>query len=78
MKTAISLPDELFGEAEHLAAQLRISRSELYVRALKEFLTRHAPDPVTQALDTLCDDLDTSPDGFAVRSARRTIARGEW
>jgi hypothetical protein len=78
MKTAISLPDDVFGEAEGLAAQLRISRSELYGRALKEFLARHAPNQVTQALDILCDDPDTRPDGFAVRSARRVLGRSEW
>lgn len=78
MKTAISLPDDVFGEAEGLAAQLRISRSELYGRALKEFLARHAPNQVTQALDALCDDLNTRPDGFAVRSARRVLGDGEW
>ena len=78
MKTAISLPDDVFGEAEGLAAQLRISRSELYGRALKEFLARHAPNQVTQALDTLCDDLDTRPDGFVVRSARRVLGDSKW
>ena len=78
MKTAISLPDDVFSEAEGLAAQLRISRSELYGRALKEFLARHAPNHVTQALDTLCDALDTRPDGFVVRSARRVLGGSEW
>jgi hypothetical protein len=78
MKTAISLPDDVFGEAEGLATQLRISRSELYGRALKEFLARHAPDQVTQTLDALCGDLDTRPDGFVARSGRRTLGRSEW
>lgn len=78
MKTAISLPDDVFGEAEGLATQLRISRSELYGRALKEFLARHAPDRVTDALDDLCGALDTRPDGFVTRSARRTLGRNEW
>jgi hypothetical protein len=78
MKTAISLPDNLFADGERLAAQLRISRSELYGRALKEFLTTHSADPVTTALDALCDELDTGADAFAVRSARRTLARSEW
>jgi hypothetical protein len=57
---------------------LRISRSELFSRALREFLSRHSPDPVTRALDALCDDLDTRPDGFVVTSARRTLEHIEW
>jgi len=58
MKTAIFLPDELFSEAEQMAAQLQVSRSEFYRRALSEFLARHTPDRVTDALDTVCKGLD--------------------
>jgi len=43
MKTAVSVPDEVFDEAEHLAKRLKISRSELYAKALAEFVSRHAP-----------------------------------
>ena len=72
MKTAISVPDDVFGEAEHLAARLRISRSDLYARALREFLVRHS-DQVTTTLDTLCSDLNSEPDEFVVRSARKVL-----
>ncbi|AUB83249.1 ribbon-helix-helix domain-containing protein [Candidatus Thiodictyon syntrophicum] len=77
MKTAISVPDDVFGEAENLAARLRISRSDLYARALKEFLERHA-DQVTTTLDTLCSDIDSKPDEFLVRSARKVLRSTEW
>ena len=36
MKTAISLPDELFAAAEKLAERLGVSRSQLYATALAE------------------------------------------
>jgi len=78
MKAAITLPDDVFGEAEGLAAQFRISRSELHGRALEEFLARHAPDQMAQALDTLCDSLDTRPDGFVARSGRRVWGPNDW
>jgi len=77
MKTAISVPDDVFGEAENLAARLRISRSDLYARALKEFLERHA-DQLTTSLDTLCSDIDSKPDEFLVRSARKVLRGTEW
>ena len=77
MKTAISVPDDVFGEAENLAARLQISRSDLYARALKEFLERHA-DQVTTTLDTLCSDIDSKPDEFLVRSARKVLRDTEW
>jgi len=77
MKTAISVPDDVFGEAENLAARLRISRSDLYARALKEFLERHA-DQLTTSLDTLCSDIDSKPDEFLVRAARKVLRGTEW
>ena len=43
MKTAVSIPDDVFEEAERLATELKTSRSQLYSRALQEFVARHAP-----------------------------------
>jgi len=40
MKTAISLPDSVFDEAEALAQQLGLSRSELYTKALRAYLKK--------------------------------------
>ena len=51
MKTAISIPDPIFREGEKLAARRRMSRSELYVRALEEYLGRHRDEAVTAALN---------------------------
>ena len=51
MKTAISLPDTLFEAAERLAGRLRLSRSELYQRALAEYLARHDEAIITEQLD---------------------------
>jgi metal-responsive CopG/Arc/MetJ family transcriptional regulator len=43
MKTAISLPDSVFEEAEALAQQLGLSRSELYTKALQAYLKKYNP-----------------------------------
>ncbi len=51
MKTAISLPDDLFKRAEVAAADLHVSRSELYRRALQIFLDHQPPVPLTEQLD---------------------------
>jgi hypothetical protein len=53
VKTAISIPDELFIVAEDAAQRLGVSRSELYRRALREFLAEHDVRAVTEALDTV-------------------------
>jgi metal-responsive CopG/Arc/MetJ family transcriptional regulator len=78
MKTAISLPDEVFENAERLASRLKVSRSELYARALQDYVRRHAPDAVTEAYDQVCGELESQPDAFARRAARTTFKRVEW
>jgi metal-responsive CopG/Arc/MetJ family transcriptional regulator len=78
MKIAISVPDEVFARAEHLAKRLQVSRSELYSRALREYLARHSPDEVTQALDRVCDELDTGADDFVREASHRIVEGTEW
>ena len=41
MKTAVSIPDVLFDTAERTAQQLGIPRSQLFARALEEFIKNH-------------------------------------
>ena len=79
MKTAVSLPDTVFRAAEQLAKRARKSRSQLYADALTEYLTRHAPDEVTEAMNGVVERLGaTQPDPFGARAARRVFKRAEW
>ena len=78
MKTAVSVPDEVFQRAERLAKRMRVSRSELYSRALREYLARHAPDEVTEALNALSDELDTGAEEFTKEAGRRVLHESEW
>lgn len=78
MKTAVSIPDEVFAEAESLARQLNASRSEIYSRALSEFLGRHAPDRVTEQMNEALGRIGEQADAFTQRAARRALKRAEW
>jgi predicted transcriptional regulator len=78
MKTAISVPDEIFEEAERLARRLKSSRSELYSRALAEFVARHGTDQVTEAMDQVLAAVAEPADSFATQAGRRTLRRNEW
>lgn len=78
MKTAISIPDEIFAEAERLAKRLKSSRSELYSRAISEYVARHATDEVTEDMDEALASVDEPLDSFAPNAARRTLRRTEW
>ena len=53
MKTAISIRDEVFEAAERTAKELGISRSELYTKAVGEFVERHADERVTERLNAV-------------------------
>ncbi|MCJ8332036.1 MAG: ChpI protein [Lentisphaeria bacterium] len=62
MKTAISIPDTLFAEAEEFANNKGISRSQLYQMAMSEFLRRHEESQVTQQLNNLYAETDSTLD----------------
>lgn len=78
MKTAISIPDDVFAEAETLVQRLGITRSELYVAALREYLARRDQDAVTAALDRVYADVGNRPDPAVVEAGNRTLQRAEW
>lgn len=78
MKVAVSIPDEVFAEAEELAKRLKASRSEIYSRALSEFLHRHTPDRVTELMNQVVTAADEPADPFTKRAARTVMRRVEW
>lgn len=53
MKTAISIPDAEFEAAEKLAKRLNMGRSEVYRRAIADFLNRHTESRVTERLNAI-------------------------
>ncbi|MDQ3347786.1 MAG: hypothetical protein M3545_07455 [Acidobacteriota bacterium] len=79
MKTAISLPDALYLGAERHAKRTRKSRSQLYAEALSEYLSRHAPDEVTENMDSVVEQLgESASDPFVAGVARRVLESVEW
>ena len=78
MKTAVSIPDDVFDEAERLASRLQTSRSELYARALAEFVARHDDDRVTAAIDKVVEEVGAEPDDFTREAARQALGRLQW
>ena len=78
MKTAISIPDEVFQAAERHARRAQKSRSQLYTEALSEYLARHSPNEVTEAMNKVVAELDEPIDPFVAAAARRILERNEW
>ena len=78
MKTAVSIPNSLFEGAERLAKRTRKSRSQLYSDAVREYLARHAPDAVTEAMDRACTEAGVGSDPFISAASSRILERSEW
>jgi len=78
MKTAVSIPDDVFQGAERLARRTKKSRSRLFSDALREYVARHAPDDVTDAMNHVCAELGDQSDAFVSSAARRVLERSEW
>lgn len=51
MKTAVSLPDDLYSSAESIAKAMGIPRSQLFAKALEEFIYHHKRGNITERLN---------------------------
>ncbi len=78
MKTAISLPDQVFVAADDLAAELKVSRSELYVMALEKFIRERHAAATTQRLDAFIDQYGQPIDAVFLEAAIQDLRRVEW
>lgn len=78
MKTAVSIPDDVFRKGEEFVRRVGGSRSSLYGRALAEYIARHAPDRVTEAMDRALDGLQDPADPFVAMAARRALSHNDW
>lgn len=78
MKTAISLPDPLFKEAEATAKELGISRSRLIRTALEDFLSRRRANETTRRLNRSFTENPAKPDPFLDRLVLEGMKRTEW
>ena len=78
MKTAVSLPDEIFRQAEATAKKLRISRSKLYAAALSEYLERQRAESVTERLNQVYSKLESKLDPALENAMLQTLAKDRW
>ena len=78
MKITISIPVDAFHRAERLAKIMGISRDQFFARALSEFVARHEPESITEAMNRVVDEVGTEPDDFTRTAASMAIKRVEW
>ncbi len=76
MKTAVSIPDPLFAQADELATRLHMSRSELYANALRAFVEEHDEAKKRRVLDELYAAQPSELPAGAARAQARIAS--EW
>jgi metal-responsive CopG/Arc/MetJ family transcriptional regulator len=78
MKTAISLPDAVFTEAEALAKHLGLSRSELYARALQAFLSKYDRQQILSRLNEVYAVESSDLDPELAKMQFTSLAHEDW
>jgi metal-responsive CopG/Arc/MetJ family transcriptional regulator len=78
MKTAISLPDDLFRSADSLAERLGVSRSQLFATAVAEFLAKHQARKVTDQLNAVYAEQASRLEPGLTTLQARSLPRDPW
>lgn len=78
MKTAVSIPDDVFHRAERLARKMKLSRSRLFSAAVDEYVTRHSDDEIAEAMNAALLEIGDQTDPFLREAGRRALERTEW
>jgi hypothetical protein len=78
MKTAVSIPDPLFEQADRMARQLGISRSQLYAVAVESFLKDHEQQSVTAALDRIYSEEPSALGPELAQLEAAHLSKNEW
>jgi len=80
VKVAVSIPDDVFEQAEHLVRERNVSRSELYAEALRAMVQSDAR--ITEQLNDVYaaqgPAADTAVDPAVDSVARRVLADADW
>jgi len=78
MKTAISIPEEVFQPAEALAKRLGMSRSQLYTAAVNEYLSRRQDRQITARLNSIYEEEDSFLPSGIIRLQAGSLSGEEW
>ena len=80
VKTALSIDESLFEQAEALAKELEVSRSRVFAMALEEFLKRHEAANVLARINAVYSDVprESDKDQARRRAKHREIVEGTW
>lgn len=78
MKTAISVPDNVFAQADRLAKRLQVSRSELYTHAVEEYIAEHKRSNVKEKLDEIYSTEPSCVETALSSAQAASLPKEEW
>ncbi len=78
MKTAISIPDKLFLVADQYAKSHGVARSQLYAKAVAQFLEQHSSDHITKQLNEVYSSEPAKLDETLSTMQFTSIEKEEW
>ncbi len=78
MKTAISVPNDVFELSERLAKKLKVSRSKIFAMGVKKLGEEYDEDDIIARINAVCEEVDTSLDPFWKDMQSRTLSKDKW
>jgi metal-responsive CopG/Arc/MetJ family transcriptional regulator len=78
MKTAISIPESTFEQAEELARRLGVSRSRLFTIAVERFIESHVNADVTRRLNEVYSETSSDLDPLLTAMQMGSLEREDW
>lgn len=78
MKTAISVPNDVFELSEKLAKKLKVSRSQIFAMGIKKLGEEYDEDDITARINKVCEEIDTSINPFWKELQSRTLPKDKW
>jgi metal-responsive CopG/Arc/MetJ family transcriptional regulator len=78
MKTAISIPDQVFSRADSFARGRKMTRSALFTIAVDEFIQHHRREDVTERLNEVYAKEDSSLDPVLDKLQTLSLPKEDW
>ena len=78
MKTAISVPNDVFELSERLAKKLKVSRSQIFAMGVKKLGEEYDEEDIIARINAVCEEVDTSLDPFWKEMQSRTLPKDKW
>ena len=78
MKTAISVPDEVFARVDRFARRHKVSRSAVFTAAAQEYVQHHQRESITERLNSVYSKEDSTIDPALLKLQSTSLSAGTW